>query len=175
MPKRSQRRRANRVVRRSNNLPSGFWSVYPNIVSSTQYSTSSGAKYSTFGFSTNVLFPEFTGGTIKRNCALRTLTMKFGPDASPLLAASAAPLLMQLIYTTVDGIDVVMSKGKYLSTTNQVSLSFKLPFNMAEVRNVQDTAQIFSLRVFNPKGSLSVVQVFEATFENTWYVETTPT
>jgi hypothetical protein len=82
---------------------------------------------------------------------------------------------MQILYTTVDGINVVVTKPKWLSTTNATRLSFSLPFNMAEVRNVSDSAQLFSLRVFNAKGSLSVVQVFDVQVDATWYMETTPT
>lgn len=175
MPKRSQRRRLNRVVRRNNNLPSGFWTVYPNTADFAQFSTVSGAKYTTFPFAPSSVFSEFTGAAKIRNCALRSVTIKFAPDASPLLAASAASLLMQLIYTTVDGIDVVMTQSKYLSTTNQVSLSFRVPFNLAEVRTVADIASLFSIRVYNAKGSTAVVQVFEFSVQSTWWMETTPT
>jgi hypothetical protein len=81
---------------------------------------------------------------------------------------------MQLTYTTVDGIDVVMTKPKYLSTTNQMNLSFRVPFNLAEVRTVSDTAILFTIRVYNAKGSTAVVQAFECSIDSTWYMETTP-
>jgi hypothetical protein len=152
---------------------SATWTSYQTSRAQT-VATLSGTKASEFTLATANLLPEFITTSVPRNCILRRILFRFAPLPQPLIAASNGPLAVQLRYVTVDGIAVIMTKTLWLSVTNETRLGFSMPWNMAEIRTVNDTADLIGFRIFNVLGVSAVVQAVDYTIETTFGMESAP-
>jgi hypothetical protein len=125
---------------------------YVTIVEKMGGGSTAAAAFSTsFPYANNVI----TGAdlAISRLTQMRYVQIKFEPYAG------SQPLAVQLYWETIDGTDVVMTEAVPLKTTQQTTLSYRLPFNSAEFRVAGDPNTIFGIKVYN-RVAVPTVQIF---------------
>jgi hypothetical protein len=94
-----------------------------------------------------------------RVCQLRSGRVMFNPlavysaTASTPVASVPGPISAQLFYTNSDNTPIAVTGVVNLSLTNETHLTFSLPRNLTEVRNANDTTNVFSIVLYNRAGT----------------------
>jgi hypothetical protein len=101
----------------------------------------------------------------ERTSQLRQVRVRFNPiGVSTVLAQQ--PFEAQLFYTTVDGVNIALTKSIPLSITNAVTIVARLPVNFVEMRAVADVNPLFGIQFVNRANAAALSTTLYFTMES---------
>jgi len=136
-----------------------YWVEKLGFITTLAGTVTNTVDYTTANLLTNDL------GNDGRSCQLRAITVDFSPLSA---SATGQPMEVQLVYDTVDGTRVAMTRAIPLSATNRTTLGFVLPRNIAEYRGTNDTSILFSINVFNRANTAATAETVYYSVSAKW-------
>jgi hypothetical protein len=104
-----------------------------------------------------------------RNTILRKVSIEVLPANSDSGVVNPQPLTIQLIWTTIDGTLVVMTRNVALNLNSTTRVGFSLPRELVEARLASDGSALLSVAITNRRQTdslaVNVVYNIRATFD----------
>jgi len=169
---RRTRRNQTRRPRRNNGNLRGF-----HIYQESHYRTVAATNTTVDNLSRDDVLNDFDP-LVSKQFIIRSFKIVFDPTL--VLSEDNTPFHVQAAYIPVSTVgstsfSVNMTALKPLSVTNRTTLSFTMPFNIAESRQTSSNFEIFAIRFFSPRNLLAPVTLSYQYSTTVWLCPDTPT
>jgi len=166
------RRRRNRNSKRTSNVLRGF-----HLYQESHYRVTAASNSTDDNLSRDDVLNDFSS-LVSKQFIIKSFKIVFDPTL--VLSEDNTPFHVQVAYTPVSAstgtpFSVNMTVLKPLSVTNRTTLSFNMPFNIAESRQTSANNNIFAVRFFSPRNLLAPVTVSYQYSTIVWLCPDTPT